>query len=167
MKGMAASPNSTKGSTNAANCMWGKYFVSNGPPSTPRRELLRVGFSRFAVERCFEDDKTEIGLDHFEVRNYSSVKRHLMVSAMSLMFLAEIHQEDRGEKSGTDGLPGPHGRQCDHHEPTDERNIAAAVFGEKGIDHQSPAETKHDGKKMSPQGNNASITRRRIQDCPH
>jgi hypothetical protein len=34
-------------------------------------------------ERCFEDDKGEIGLDHFEVRNYPSLKRHLILSVLS------------------------------------------------------------------------------------
>ena len=90
-----------------------KYLVSNAPLNTRHEELLRVAFSRYAVERCFEDDKTEVGMDHFEVRNYRSLKRHLIISALSLLFLAEIHQEDRGGKSGPDGLPGPNGGQCD------------------------------------------------------
>lgn len=98
-----------------------KYFVSNAPLNTPPEELLRVAFSRYAVERCFEDDKTEVGLDHFEVRNYLSLKRHLMISALSLLFLAEVHRADRGEKSGTDGLPGSDGGQRDDLLAADER----------------------------------------------
>jgi len=90
-----------------------KYFVSNAPANTPLRELLRVGFGRYPVERCFEDDKTEIGLDHFEVRNYRSLERHLILSAVSLFFLAQVRQEDVKKKSGVDGLPGAHGRQHD------------------------------------------------------
>ena len=90
-----------------------KHFVSNAPLNAPKREVLRVGFARYAVERCFEDDKTEVGMDHFEVRNYPALKRHLILSALTLLFLAEVHQEDRGEKPGADGLPGPNRRQCD------------------------------------------------------
>jgi SRSO17 transposase len=86
-----------------------KYFVSNAPANTPLRELLRVGFGRYPVERCFEDDKTEIGLDHFEVRNYRSLERHLILSAVSLLFLAQVRQEEVKKKSRTDGLPGAHG----------------------------------------------------------
>jgi SRSO17 transposase len=144
-----------------------KYFVSNGPPATPRRELLRAGFSRFAVERCFEDDKTEIGLDHFEVRNYSSVKRHLMISAISLMFLAEIHQEDREKKSRVDSLPGSHGRECDDHGPGDGPGSERAVFGKDRIDYQPPAGTKRDGTKKPPQGKVASFAPRWVPDRPH
>ena len=90
-----------------------KYFVSNGPLNARHEELLRVGFARHPIERCFEDDKTEVGMDHFEVRNYRSLKRHLILSALSLLFLAEVQQEDRGEKSGVDRLPGADGGQRD------------------------------------------------------
>ena len=75
-----------------------KYFVSNGPPNTPTEELLRVGLARFSVERCFEDQKTELGMDHFEVRNYVSLKRHLIISALTMLFLAEVHAQDVKKK---------------------------------------------------------------------
>jgi SRSO17 transposase len=106
-----------------------KYFVSNAPPTTERTELLRVAFTRFAVERCFEDEKTEIGMDHFEVRNYLSLKRHLIISAVSLFFLAEIHQEERGEKPGVDSLPGAYGGQRHDLQFVDDRHEASAIFG--------------------------------------
>jgi len=90
-----------------------KYFVSNAPANTPLPELLRAGFGRYPVERCFEDDKTEIGLDHFEVRNYRSLERHLILSSVNLFFLAQVRQEDVKKKSGVDGVPGEDGGQRD------------------------------------------------------
>jgi SRSO17 transposase len=104
-----------------------KYFVSNAPPKTKLAELLRVGFSRYPIERCFEDDKTEVGMDHFEVRNYLSLKRHLIISSLSLLFLAEVNQQDRGKKIGTDGLPDPHGGQRDDLLSVDERQETPEV----------------------------------------
>lgn len=86
-----------------------KYFVSNAPPGTSVKKLLLVAFSRWRIERCFEDEKGEIGLDHYEGRLYQGLKRHLILSAVSHLFLAQVHQELRGEKSGTDGLPGADG----------------------------------------------------------
>ena len=47
-----------------------KSFVSNAPTGTTAETLLRISSARFPVERCFEDGKTELGLDHFEVRHY-------------------------------------------------------------------------------------------------
>jgi len=82
-----------------------KFFVSNAPDGTPLEVLLHVGFSRWHVERCFEDEKNELGLSHFEVRNYKSLRRHLIITAVSHLFLAKVHQLWRGEKSGVDGLP--------------------------------------------------------------
>jgi hypothetical protein len=82
-----------------------KFFLSNAPPGTPLEVLLYVAFSRWHVERCFEDEKSELGLSHFEVRNYLSLKRHLILTSVSHLFLARVHQDWRGEKSPPDGLP--------------------------------------------------------------
>jgi SRSO17 transposase len=83
-----------------------KFFVSNAPPETLLAELLQVAFSRWRVERCFEDQKTELGFDHFEGRSYVGLKRHQAITAVSHLFLSEVQQELRGEKPGVDRLPG-------------------------------------------------------------
>jgi SRSO17 transposase len=87
-----------------------KYFLSNAPEGTPLEVLLHVAFSRWHVERCFEDEKSELGMGHFEVRNYRSLKRHLILTAVSHLFLAKVHQDWRGEKSGPDGVPASDGK---------------------------------------------------------
>jgi SRSO17 transposase len=89
-----------------------KYFLSNAPELTPTETLLLVAFSRWKIERLFEDGKSELGLDHFEVRKFRSIQRHLILSAVSYLFLAEFHEQERGGKSGPDRGPGPRG----HHE---------------------------------------------------
>jgi SRSO17 transposase len=68
-----------------------KYFVSNAPVNTPLTTILSVAFARWHVERCFQDQKTELGMDHFEVRNYTSLTRHLTLTAVSFLFLAMTH----------------------------------------------------------------------------
>ncbi len=89
-----------------------KFFISNAPPKTGVGTLLLAGFSRWRVERCFEDGKGEIGLDHYEGRCYQGLKRHLILSAISYLFLARTNERLRGEKSGVDGMPNPHRRVC-------------------------------------------------------
>jgi SRSO17 transposase len=86
-----------------------KFFVSDAPPGTGVGTLLLVAFSRWRVERCFADQKSEIGLDQYEGRRYLGLKRHLILSAVSYLFLARVRQEWAGEKPGTDGLPAAHG----------------------------------------------------------
>lgn len=87
-----------------------KYFVSNAPPETSVKTLLLVAFSRWHVERCFEDEKTELGFDHYEGRNYLGMLRHQAVTAVSHLFLARVREQWRGEKSGAHRVPTAHGR---------------------------------------------------------
>jgi SRSO17 transposase len=95
---------------NALNHNEVKYFVSNAPPGTSTEMLLRVAFSRWIIERAFEDSKTELGIDHFEVRKFCSIQRHLILSCLSHVFLSEFCLKHRGEKFRLDRMPGAHGR---------------------------------------------------------
>ena len=87
-----------------------KFFVSNALEETPIETLLLVGFSRWRVERCFQDQKGEIGLDQWEGRCYLGLKRHLILSSVSYLFLARVRERWKGEKTGVDRLPSAHGR---------------------------------------------------------
>jgi SRSO17 transposase len=139
-----------------------KYFLSNAPADTPIETLLRVAFSRWKIERMFEDGKSELGMDHFEVRKYRSVRRHLILSCVSYLFLAEFCQEHRGEKPGTDGGPGPHG-DLDAGAGLGSRG---SLFAEVGRIDQPPvdpdADPQRQGPPQPPQANPASIARERI-----
>jgi SRSO17 transposase len=83
-----------------------KYFLSNAPKHTPAEVLLRVAFDRDPVEKLFEESKGEVGLDHFEARGYRAVRRHLVLSMVSLLFLAEQTEQLRGEKSVVEPAAG-------------------------------------------------------------
>jgi len=89
-----------------------KFFISNAPERTPVEDLLFVAFSRWRVERLFQESKGELGLDHFEVRTFTAVQRHLILTCLSHTFLMEHCERYRGEKTGADRLPGPR-----RHEP--------------------------------------------------
>lgn len=67
-----------------------KYFLSNASQETPVEVLLLVAFSRRRIERLFEDSKTELGMDHFEVRKDCSIVRHPILTCISHLFLAEF-----------------------------------------------------------------------------
>jgi SRSO17 transposase len=86
-----------------------KYFVSNAAAETATGPLLLVGLTRWHVERCFEDGKSELGFDHWEGRSYLGLKRHQTVSAVSFLLLAEIRRELGGGKPGMDGVPSSDG----------------------------------------------------------
>lgn len=134
-----------------------KYFLSNAPEETPVETLLLVAFSRWKIERMFQDGKGELGLDHFEVRKYLSIQRHLILSCVSYLFLAEFQQKHRGGKSRPDALSNPHG-----HGETD-AGVASwgTLFESFGrVDPESVAyhpTTRHQGQLQPPQANPTPI----------
>ncbi len=89
-----------------------KYFLSNAAAGVPLPAILHVAFGRWPVERCLQDEKSELGLSHFEVRCYPALKRHLLITQVSHLFLARQTQRLRGEKSGDHLAASPHGHQC-------------------------------------------------------
>jgi SRSO17 transposase len=83
-----------------------KFFVSNAAPEAEVQTLLLVAFSRWRVERCFEDGKQEVGLDQWEGRRWLGLKRHLILTSVSYLFLARVRKELREKKSGPHRVPG-------------------------------------------------------------
>lgn len=79
-----------------------KFFLSNASAGVPLPVLRHVAFSRRSVERCLQDEKSELGLSHFETRGCSAIQRHLLITQVSHLFLARETQRLRGEKSGGD-----------------------------------------------------------------
>jgi SRSO17 transposase len=86
-----------------------KFFLSDAPPETSVQILLLVAFSRWRVERCFEDQKQEVGLDQWEGRHWLGLKRHLILTSVSYLFLARVRGELRGKKSRRNGMPSAYG----------------------------------------------------------
>lgn len=103
-RGLPAGPWRLVIARNVLNTEEVKFFVSNAKEGTGVGTLLKVAFSRWHVERCFEDQKSELGLDQFEGRRYLGLKRHLIVTSLSYLFLTRVRRE-WGEKSGADDLP--------------------------------------------------------------
>jgi SRSO17 transposase len=134
-----------------------KFFLSNAPPLTPVEVLLLVAFSRWRIERMFEDSKGELGLDHFEVRKYPSIQRHLILTCISHLFLAEFCLERQKKRTGADRLPGSNGdaELGPHLEPR------RAVFPWTGRGHrgaiQVNARAKRRRSKKSPETNHPGI----------
>ena len=65
-----------------------KYFVSNAWTTTSLERILHVAFSRWHIERCFQDEQGLLGLDHFECRRYRAIQRHLILTMSNDLFLA-------------------------------------------------------------------------------
>jgi SRSO17 transposase len=134
-----------------------KYFVSNAPEGVPLEVLLAVAFQRFHVERCFEEEKGELGMDHFEVRNYTSLKRHLLLTAVSHLFLAKARQKWREKKSAVDGLPTPPGGWGAGPFAVANRPGSPELLAEGSGDHYQDATTQGQGPAQPYQGPQAAV----------
>jgi SRSO17 transposase len=95
-----------------------KYFVSNAPPRTSLKKLLKVAFSRWGIEHVFRVAKSEIGFDHFEGRSYVGLMRHMVLCQLVMLFVAGQTTRLRGGKSGAVGInDGADGASAQHHLP--------------------------------------------------
>ena len=83
------------------------YYSSNAPASTPLRTFVWLSGLRWAIEQCFEEGKTELGMDHYEVRKYPGWHHHMLTTMLAHFFL--WHLKIRlGEKSAcADGVTAP------------------------------------------------------------
>jgi SRSO17 transposase len=53
-------------------------------------EVVRVAGTHWAVESCVEAAKSEVGLDHYEVRSWTGWFRHLTLAMWALALLAVL-----------------------------------------------------------------------------
>ena len=63
------------------------YYVSNAPMSAPLRLFVWLSGVRWAIEQCFEETKTELGMDHYEVRKYPGWHHHMLTCMLAHFFL--------------------------------------------------------------------------------
>jgi SRSO17 transposase len=63
------------------------YYLCCAPTGTTDDELIRVAGARWAVEECFQTAKTEVGLDHYQVRRYDAWYRHITLAMLAHTYL--------------------------------------------------------------------------------
>jgi SRSO17 transposase len=67
-----------------------KYALSNAPEDTSMKELVRVSGARWPIERCFQENKSELGLDHYEHRSWTAWHRHMRLVSLAQLFLLRL-----------------------------------------------------------------------------
>ena len=87
------------------------YYLSNAPPETPETALVRVSGLRWPIEVCFTEGKSEVGLDHYEVRTWRGWHHHLTLVILAQFFLMRLvrrlNQREGGLRpGGTDADAG-------------------------------------------------------------
>jgi SRSO17 transposase len=87
-----------------------KYWVSTLPPTTKLKALVKTAKHRWIIERDYEELKQELGLGHFEGRNWRGFHHHATLCIAAYGFLvAERNRFSPSARAGTLGFsaPGP------------------------------------------------------------
>jgi SRSO17 transposase len=63
------------------------FFISNAPVSTRLNTLVWLSGLRWSIEQCFEETKTELGMDHYEVRKFPGWHHHMLTCMLAHFFL--------------------------------------------------------------------------------
>ena len=63
------------------------FFVSNESSNTRLKTLVWLSGLRWAIEQCFEETKTELGMDHYEVRKFMGWHHHILTCMLAHFFL--------------------------------------------------------------------------------
>jgi SRSO17 transposase len=83
-----------------------KYALSNAPETTPLEEFIRVSGARWPIERCFQEDKSQLGLDHYEHRSWPAWHRHMRLVFLAQLFLLRLRLKYK-KSPGSDVAPSP------------------------------------------------------------
>jgi SRSO17 transposase len=80
------------------------YYISNAPASTPLRTFVWLSGVRWAVEQCFEEGKTELGMAHYEVRKYPGWHHHMFTTMLAHFFLGYLKLRLGKKSARADGV---------------------------------------------------------------
>lgn len=81
------------------------FYVAAGPAATTLSELIAVAGRRWGIEECFQASKNETGLDHYQVRTYTSWYRHITLSMLAHALLAVLRARANNTTAPTSPIP--------------------------------------------------------------
>ena len=63
------------------------FFISNASDDTKLPIFVWLSGLRWSIEQCFKETKSELGMDHYEVRKYSGWNHHIQTCILANFFL--------------------------------------------------------------------------------
>jgi SRSO17 transposase len=67
-----------------------KFSICNAPADTPVETLRKMALMRWPIEQCFEECKSNLGMDHYEGRSWNLWHRHMAFVFIVHLFLLEL-----------------------------------------------------------------------------
>ena len=69
------------------------FYITFSPDTQSLEDMAKAAGSRWTIEECFEMAKGEVGLDQYEVRNWTGWYRHITLSMFALSFLVKLRYQ--------------------------------------------------------------------------
>jgi len=82
-----------------------KAALSNAPADTPLAALCRAATLRWPIEQCFQDGKSQVGMDQYEHRSWPAWHRHMLYVCLALHFLLRLRLQFK-KNAGPDAPAG-------------------------------------------------------------
>jgi SRSO17 transposase len=67
-----------------------RTYICFAPVDTPDQKYVEAAGCRWTVETCFKESKSEVGLDHYEVRSYWGWYKHITFACLALALLTVV-----------------------------------------------------------------------------
>lgn len=67
-----------------------KFYFSNALADTPLIEFVRISGMRWPIETIFEEAKSEVGFDHYEMRSWLGWHHHMLLVSLAHHFLVRL-----------------------------------------------------------------------------
>jgi SRSO17 transposase len=75
------------------------FYLIHAPKVASLADLVRVAGRRWTIEACFEAAKSEVGLDHYEVRSWVGWHRHITLAMLAHAYLTVLRKAAVGGRS--------------------------------------------------------------------
>lgn len=75
------------------------FYISNAPESTRLATFVWLSGIRWAIEQCFEEGKSELGMDQYEVRKFPGWDHHMLITMLAHFFLWHLKIRLGGKSS--------------------------------------------------------------------
>ena len=82
-----------------------KAYLSNAPVATPQATLVWASGMRWPIESAILESKSELGMDHSEVRGWVGWHHHLTMSCLAHHFLVRLRRQLGGKGTGGNRAP--------------------------------------------------------------
>jgi len=72
-----------------------RYAFCNAPEATSIADLSYASCLRWSIERCFQEGKMHLGMDHYEHRSWPAWHRHMLYVMLAQQFLYRVKQNKK------------------------------------------------------------------------